>query len=253
MEPSKYQLGVFFKEIEALIGKQSTGSVQKKEFEEMLPLHGECYFIIDLTKSKILHFTGMKEMFGYKKKKIDLPFIFNKNHPEDTVLVQHIIKNIISKIVHVEIPVYTNVFSISSRFIKSNGEYIRVLTDNFVIQADSNKFVQSILVRFTDLSFLDDSSSVDWKVDSNYLDKAGIANEVYGEKKNVFTAREKEIVLFLLIGESNRQISRKLNISEHTVATHRKNILSKSNCSRTEQLKMFCKKTGVFQGSTTNF
>lgn len=253
MEPSNYQLGVFFKEIEALLGKRATGSEQKSDFEEMVPIHGECYFIIDLTKSRILHFAGMKEMFGYEDKNIDLPFIFKKNHPEDSDLVQHIIKNIISKIVHIEIPVYTNIFSISSRFKKSNGEYVRILTDNFVIQADSNKIVQSILVRFTDLSFLDDSSAVDWKVDSNYLDKADIANEVYGEKKHVFTAREKEIVQFVLKGKSNRQIARKLNISEHTVATHRKNILSKSNCSGTEQLKMFCKKTGVFQGSNTNF
>ncbi len=42
-------------------------------------------------------------------------------------------------------------------------------------------------------------------------------------------------------------------ISKHAAATHRKNTLSKSNCSGTEQLKMLCKKTGVFQGSNTNF
>ena len=58
--------------------------------------------------------------------------------------------------------------------------------------------------------------------------------------------REKEIILLLFIGASSPVIAKKLDISKHTVATHRKNIFSKSNCSGPEELKVFCKKNGVF-------
>ena len=248
MKTSNYQLASFFKEVESQLQLRESKTEEIRSFEEIAPLYGACFFVVDLTKSTILHFGGMKKLFGYNKKKIDLPFVFDKNHPEDSQLVQAIVSNILSKIVHLEIPNYTNVFSITSRFKKSSGEYIRILTDNFIIQTNEQKLVQSILVKYTDLSFLDESDTVDWKVNSDFLDRDRIAEEVYGEDKNVFTKREKQVVLSVLQGLHNREIASSLNISQHTVATHRKNIFSKSKCSNPEELKVFCKKRGVFNG-----
>jgi DNA-binding CsgD family transcriptional regulator len=249
MASSNYELTSFFKEIETLLRKRITGDPEKSNFQEIEPMRGECFFIVDLTQGKIVHFGGMKKMFGYTKTNIDLPFVFEKSHPEDIILVQKIVKNIVSQIVHLEIPVFTNIFSVASRFRKNNGQYIRVLTDNFIIQTNKENLVQSILIRYTDLSFLDDSIAVDWKVNATYLNKISISNEIYGEKKNIFTKREKEIILLIFIGSSNLEIARSLNISRHTVATHRRNIFSKSKCSSREEIKIFCKKNGVFHGN----
>lgn len=249
MASSKYELSSFFKEIETQLKKRVTGDPEKSAFQEILPIHGECFFIVDLTQSKIVHFGGMKKMFGYNETNIDLPFVFEKNHPEDSVLVQSMVQNIVSKIVHIEIPLYTHIFSMTSRFKSSNGQYRRMLTDNFIIQTDRDNLVQSILVRYTDLSFLDDANTIDWKVNTNFLDIEIIADEVYGKQKNTFTPREKEIILLIFCGSSNPVIATNLSISEHTVATHRKNIFSKSNCTGPEELKIFCKKIGVFNGN----
>ena len=251
MASSKYELSSFFKEIETQLKKRVTGDPEKSAFQEIPPIHRECFFIVDLTQSKIVHFGGMKKMFGYNEKNIDLPFVFDKNHPEDSQLVQSIVSNILSKIIHLEIPTYTNVFSITSRFMKNNGEYLRILTDNFIIQTDDQKLVQSILVRYTDLSFLDEPNTVDWKVNNDFLDKEVISKEVYGVKLDIFTEREKEIILLIFIGSINSEIASSLNISKHTVATHRKNIFSKATCSSPEELKIFCKKNGIF--SSNNF
>lgn len=46
--------------------------------------------------------------------------------------------------------------------------------------------------------------------------------------KEELTDREKDILKHLIKGESNREISEKLNISVHTVVTHRKNIARKT-------------------------
>lgn len=249
MENSEYELNSFFQEIETLLRKRAKGDPEKSTYQNISPIHGECFFIVDLTQNKIVNFGGMKKMFGYDETNIDLPFVFKKNHPEDSVFVQSIIENIISKIVHLEIPNFTNIFSITSRFKNRDGDYMRMLTDNFIIQIDDENIVQSILVRYTDLSFLDDANSVDWKVNDEFLDKEFIANEVYGEQRNIFTPREKQIILLVFFGESNPKIANKLSISEHTVATHRKNIFSKSSCSSPEELKVFCKNNGVFIGN----
>ena len=248
MASTNYQLAPFFKEVEKQLKERETANFIGLPFEEIAPVYGECFFVVDLTKGKILHFGGMKKMFGYSEKNIDLPFVFDKNHPEDSQLVQPIVSNILSKIVNIAIPAYTNVFSIASRFKKSNGEYIRILTDNFIIKTDEQEFVQCILVRYTDLSFLDKSDTVDWKVNDNFLDKDAIAKEVYGERKDLFTLREKEIIELIINGSSNSEIADSFHISKHTVATHRKNIFSKSKCSNPAELKLFCKKNGVFNG-----
>jgi DNA-binding CsgD family transcriptional regulator len=49
--------------------------------------------------------------------------------------------------------------------------------------------------------------------------------------KDRYTAREKEIILLVSQGLSSSQIADKLFLSLHTVKTHRKNILQKSNAS----------------------
>ncbi|MDP2826846.1 MAG: LuxR family transcriptional regulator [Sulfuritalea sp.] len=41
------------------------------------------------------------------------------------------------------------------------------------------------------------------------------------------TAREREIVQFLVIGESSKQIARRLNISPRTVEAHRARVIGK--------------------------
>ncbi len=57
---------------------------------------------------------------------------------------------------------------------------------------------------------------------------AGLFSEpVDGEHRNELTAREKEIVKGVVMGLSNKEIASEMNISTHTVMTHRRNIASK--------------------------
>jgi DNA-binding CsgD family transcriptional regulator len=48
-------------------------------------------------------------------------------------------------------------------------------------------------------------------------------------------------------GLKTREIADKLNISSHTVATHRKNIMRKANCSNVKQLLVFCSRNGILK------
>ncbi|AVI50669.1 hypothetical protein C5O00_05580 [Pukyongia salina] len=55
-------------------------------------------------------------------------------------------------------------------------------------------------------------------------------------RSKVLSSREKEIIELLAIGWNNNQVADKLNISYHTVRTHRKNIFKKLNCSNIVEL-----------------
>lgn len=54
--------------------------------------------------------------------------------------------------------------------------------------------------------------------------------------ENALTKREMEVLSLLTLGNSAKQISDTLDISYHTVTTHRKNIFLKTNCTKTSEL-----------------
>ncbi len=53
---------------------------------------------------------------------------------------------------------------------------------------------------------------------------------------NTLTGKEKEVLALISIGLTTKQIAGKLNISHHTVETHRKNLLRKSDAKNSAQL-----------------
>jgi two-component system nitrate/nitrite response regulator NarL len=63
------------------------------------------------------------------------------------------------------------------------------------------------------------------------------------------TSREQTVLLELAQGKSNRDVAEALNISIHTVETHRKNIKRKLGISSTAGLTRYALEHGVLQGT----
>ena len=57
--------------------------------------------------------------------------------------------------------------------------------------------------------------------------------------------RERDVLRLLALGYSNAEISEKLSISEHTVKTHRKNVMTKTESKNTAQLVATCIRQGI--------
>ena len=67
--------------------------------------------------------------------------------------------------------------------------------------------------------------------------------QTYGGQKllsDSVSNRERDVLGLLIRGYSSAEIARKLNISEHTVKTHRKNVMTKTNAKNTAQLVAIC-------------
>lgn len=83
-----------------------------------------------------------------------------------------------------------------------------------------------------------------------------IAGTVYndnnsGEEENVeedivLSSRELEVLELLLHGYSNKEVATKLSISYHTVTTHRKNTMKKTNSKNISSLYNYAKKNNLF-------
>lgn len=72
-------------------------------------------------------------------------------------------------------------------------------------------------------------------------------------ENNEITEREKEIIKFVALGYTNKSIADELNISIHTVITHRKNISSKLNIKSIAGLTVYAIMNGIVELDQINF
>lgn len=99
----------------------------------------------------------------------------------------------------------------------------------------------------TDVSFINLNEGPCYyniRTDSGKFDPQ-LSNNRESTLKELLSKREKEIVEELAKGLNAQDIAMSLNLSPHTVKTHRKNILQKSGCSNTTQLVAKCLTGGV--------
>lgn len=220
-------------------------SKNQNETVPHFPLNNlECVYLFDFTLNKIVFHQGFDKVFGFRQKELRLEHIFDRYHPEDKPYIQSIVRSVIDQLMKITIPEYSNILNLSYRYKREDGLYSNIMSNTIIYKTNNNDKVQQVLIKYTDISFTSESDALEWMVDTTYLDEDKIKQQVYGDTV-IFTQRELEVIKNIFEGASNNEISAKLHISKHTVATHRKNILLKSNCHDTNQLKDFCKRKGI--------
>ena len=65
------------------------------------------------------------------------------------------------------------------------------------------------------------------------------------EQVNLLSAQEKKVLRLLAEGKQSKEIGDLLFASSHTIDTHRRNLLKKTNCIDTTALITFAKMTGL--------
>lgn len=238
-------LNVFLEQIAHTIEKSA---IEKKCFTEVnnTPLsQKECIYIVDFNQNKIVFSKGFHNLLGYNDKEITLDFIESLYHPEDIKLIHKIIKaSILHCLAHPEDSFNNNLF-FSFRLRKKSGSYIKVLSQSHVYDFDKKNGMSSTLIRFTDISFIDNTKNVFWEFKAPNLNEEVFKQRIEKKYNTFFTKKEIEIILEIKKGLTNQQISESLNISNHVVATQKKHILKKAVCHNTKQLLLFCEGKGI--------
>lgn len=185
------------------------------------------FFIFDCSENTILFVNkAFNTITGYDELKFNLDLLLEIIHPEDLDYFFH------SEEKYLE---FTNqllyndhfkyIHSYSYQIKKQNGEYIRILQECQAIEVNESGHLTKTLVNHKEIEYTSKRSATDFKI----YDKS---QNVYIDEENRFnlTKRELEILSFIKEGLNSQQISDVLHISKNTILTHRKNILSKSNC-----------------------
>lgn len=123
-------------------------------------------------------------------------------------------------------PTFGDYFDVNKFREEVSGKKIRLiaLVTSFVDASLLSKYDESISI-FDDLEILS-------KKIAGLLDMSSEEDEV--DSQDALSQREKEIVICVVKGMTNKEIAEKLFLSIHTVITHRRNI--SKNCKYTVQL-----------------
>ena len=72
-----------------------------------------------------------------------------------------------------------------------------------------------------------------------------MANVKGSRPVDTLTNREREVLILIGNGATNREIAQKLSISEHTVKSHLRSILNKLNINKRQQAAVYAERAGL--------
>ncbi|MCT1523753.1 LuxR C-terminal-related transcriptional regulator [Sphingobacterium hotanense] len=211
-------------------------------FNENIALKLDSYFfILDCENTKILSFSeDFSRVLGYDTNSFTMEDFIAIIHPDDLpTFISHeklalkfclntpLEKQTRFKIVH------------DYRIRKKSGSYIRVMQQTVAYELN-DVCVLKTLIQHIDITTIKTSL----ECDLHFIDIKGLESVYHVKEENVLTPapsfqltkREIEILQLLDQAYKSEQIAEKLFISIHTVRTHRKNLLNKTECDNTIDL-----------------
>lgn len=222
-------------------------SVKRKDITFLKDVHlnsNESLYLFDLFQKTIIYKRGFTDLLGYDDDDITFDFLSNNFHPDDAEIVNRVSKAAILYLMEHPESDNSQLF-ITYRHKTNDDSYIKVLTQVTVFDVNKNGIPKTLLIRLTDITFMDHTDNVNWTFKADNLDESEFKKIIYKIYHNFFSKREIQVIDKISKKLSNKEIGQQLHISEQTVASHRKNIFKKANCHSPEELIIFCKGKGI--------
>ena len=236
---------VFIERLKEEFGQDTAIPESGQKIEDLSLSNKECLFTWSPISGKMIQRRGFQNLLGIDDQILTLERFVSLMHPEDVELVKKIGQA--ATVQSVEHPKGNNewMLYVAYRIRKSDGTFIKVLAQISPFQFDKQKRITEFLVRINDISFAGLNGLVEYDFRHPGLNSTEFKKLIYDEAYSLFTPKETEIIKLIGQGKKSQEIAEVLNISKHTVATHRKKIMKKSNCHSKKELMRFCKKNGI--------
>ena len=210
------------------------------------PISGnQCMYVLDWSHKRCVYQKGVPAFLGYDPEEFTFEQIVDTYHPDDQERLFLVIREAVKYCTSRNLVGDDFLLQLAYRVRHRDGHYIKVLRQSSVHQVGNNGRMVSNLSLLTDISFMDRTDHVHWDIQAAGLDRDTLQQIIYASTADIFTRREREILKLMSQGLNNNEIARRLHISYHTVATHRKNIYRKSGCNGLQELLDFSYKCGI--------
>lgn len=214
---------------------------------DLFPLNSsQCMYVVNWQTGLISYQRNIFEVLGYNKDEFNLETVLNIAHPDDLNSVNRITQAVVNHVtINNEFSNENSSLNITYRFRKKDGTFVKMLRQSTLLERTATGSMISNFSLITDISFFDRSNAINWEYNATEKEHALLRNEVYKEFNTFFTRREIEVIKLIASNHKSKEIAKLLHISEHTVYSHRKNILKKSNCNTAARLVEFCHNIGI--------
>lgn len=130
------------------------------------------------------------------------------------------------------------------RIKNAEGKYVNIIQNTTPLQFDGDKKPIIGMAHYTVLNgnlAMDICASAKYLNDNNEYETLYYQNVSNSKLLGLISNRERDIIRLIITKNTSEKIAEKLNISKHTVNTHRRNILKKVNINSTYELISFFK------------
>lgn len=197
--------------------------------EELSSLNHRFSFITLFPQYSLSYISdNFQHIFGYNCSDFSIKSILNLVHPNDLSMVASGYKNACEFILNnfSSLPIGANILSLKFRLKTKKGTYLKVcVTNKLHEKLNWNKKFKLYSV----CKVLNENLANDY-IASNEEVPLSV------EPNLIFTTRELQILKLMAMGKNSLEIGCLLEISKHTVDTHRRKMLSKSKYSNTAEL-----------------
>ena len=212
-----------------------------KRLNDIFHVGAYYYYVFDIKNLQFKFLSsGIKDVLGFPADEVSVQFLMSLIHPDDqAVFLNHeaAVIDFAKSLPNDKLPKYK--MSYDYRLRTASGVYKRILQQVVSLKYDVNNNLLYTFGVHTDISHLKKNSEsvlsfIGLEGEPSYIDVR--PKEIYKPSGELFTPREKEILHHIIQGSQSQEIAEKLFISKHTVNTHRKNILAKTNTKNTVEL-----------------
>ncbi len=219
-------------------------------YSEVVPLLPDQYaYVLNYCESRLLHPMGFERVLGYPDDQVDMEFVFRYIHPDDLPAVTRIVERTIRSMYDQRTPTtpFATFMSLDYRVRKANGSYLKILRQTAVCEVEpiTNTMLSTLSI-CKDISNIKQSNKIGWQGLGPGLDEMDM-RDILSENGNLVyrpSAREMDVIRKMADGCSSARIADELNISLHTVNTHRKNLLQRTGLPNAMALVALAKEQG---------
>ncbi len=210
------------------------------ELHNLICLNNQFYHIIQFPQFKLYYTSNnISTILGYNPDELTLKRLYSFIHPEDYPIVLLATKKMCEFVIKDinKLKPFRSITSMDFRIKHKDGQYIRLLNQNCLFKKSKTDNSFQTLSLNTDISHIKENLKIEFNY-TNIGDNTTFQfpDDELNELSSIFTKREKEILSLLAKGRSSNDIGTILNISKHTVDTHRRKMLSKSHLCNTAEL-----------------
>lgn len=205
----------------------------------------QALYIFDWKDRNIPYQRSIQRLLGYTTEEFNPDLLAEYIHPDDSERYVHLVKITNEWARDIKPDPFAVEVVIDYRIQKNDGKYIKVMRQSTIYENCRDRSPRSAFNMLTDISGIKTDNSVNLSISSLETGEVYLENLDQFPEGIRFSSREMEILLLLKKGKNSAAIADELFISRHTVDTHRRNMLAKTDCRNVMEMVQMASRIGI--------